>query len=311
MPTHDQPGDIERAITDLILTYISQPSALILAVTPANTDLANSDALKLARQVDPLGRRTVGVLTKLDLMDRGTDAMAVLQGSVYPLVHGFVGVVCRSQEDIQHGRSIAQAVKAERGFFASHAAYRAVAHRMGTGYLASRLSALLMGHIQQCLPDMRAKIAATIAETQVELEGYGAPVSSTDHGSSILLPLVSAFAQSYSDALEGQLPDVSLTELYGGARISYIFRELFACAIMRIDPFDSLTDADIRTAIHTRPAHVPPCSYPRLHSTSSSRSRLHASSHPRSSASSSCTRSSRPWWCSARACWRGWCGSRC
>ena len=47
---------------------------IILAVTPANQDLANSDALKLARTVDKEGDRTIGVITKLDLMDQGTDA---------------------------------------------------------------------------------------------------------------------------------------------------------------------------------------------------------------------------------------------
>ena len=247
----DQPTDIERVIEDMVLSYITQPHSLIIAVTPANTDLANSDALKLARQVDPDGRRTLGVLTKVDLMDKGTDAMAVLTGQVYPLVHGFVGVVCRSQHDINTNKSIAAAVKSEKQFFGSHPLYRPIAQRLGTTYLASRLSSLLMSHIKACLPDMRQRIAATIAETQAELESYGSPLSSIDqHGTSILLPMISSFAQSYCDALEGQLPDVSLSDLYGGARISYVFRDVFTASVMRIDPFDRLSDADIRTAIH-------------------------------------------------------------
>jgi len=49
-----------------------------MAVTPANQDLANSDALKLARRVDPLGERTIGVLTKIDLMDEGTNCVDVM-----------------------------------------------------------------------------------------------------------------------------------------------------------------------------------------------------------------------------------------
>ena len=55
----------------MINDYISQENTLILAVSPANQDLANSDALKLARSVDPEGLRTIGVITKLDLMDQG------------------------------------------------------------------------------------------------------------------------------------------------------------------------------------------------------------------------------------------------
>ena len=54
--------------------YIVPANTIILAVTPANQDLANSDALKLARHVDKEGDRTIGVITKLDLMDQGTDA---------------------------------------------------------------------------------------------------------------------------------------------------------------------------------------------------------------------------------------------
>lgn len=51
----DQPKDIEQQIRNMILTYISNPNCLILAVTPAIIDLANSEALKLARDVDPEG----------------------------------------------------------------------------------------------------------------------------------------------------------------------------------------------------------------------------------------------------------------
>ncbi len=54
-------------------------------------DLANSDALELARAVDPEGVRTVGVVTKLDIMDRGTDAAAILRNEVVPLRMGYIG----------------------------------------------------------------------------------------------------------------------------------------------------------------------------------------------------------------------------
>jgi len=62
--------------------------------------LANSDALKLAREVDQNGERTIGVITKIDLMDEGTDAIELLNGSIYPLKLGYFGVKCRSQQNI-------------------------------------------------------------------------------------------------------------------------------------------------------------------------------------------------------------------
>ena len=75
VPVGDQPQNIEDRVRDLILEYITNPNSIILAVSAGNTDLANSDALKLARVVDPKGERTLGVVTKLDLMDEGTDAL--------------------------------------------------------------------------------------------------------------------------------------------------------------------------------------------------------------------------------------------
>ena len=69
----------------MIISYISQPNALILALTAANQDIANSDALKLAKEVDPTGERTIGVITKIDLMDEGTNALELLSGTIYPL----------------------------------------------------------------------------------------------------------------------------------------------------------------------------------------------------------------------------------
>ena len=57
VPVGDQPKDIEKQIRDMILKFITKPNSIILAVTAANTDLANSDGLKLAREVDYEGRR--------------------------------------------------------------------------------------------------------------------------------------------------------------------------------------------------------------------------------------------------------------
>jgi dynamin 1-like protein len=72
VPVGDQPENIEQQTYDLIASFITNPNSLILAVTPATTDLATSEALKISRDVDPDGRRTLAVITKLDLMDAGT-----------------------------------------------------------------------------------------------------------------------------------------------------------------------------------------------------------------------------------------------
>lgn len=109
-------------------------------MTPANSDLVNSDSLKIARQVDPEGKRTIGVLTKLDLMDAGTNALDILSGRSYPLKLGFIGVVNRSQQDILTNKPMANALEAENEFFQHHPAYKSVAARCGTQYLSKQLN---------------------------------------------------------------------------------------------------------------------------------------------------------------------------
>jgi replication fork clamp-binding protein CrfC len=95
------------------MRFIRPQNALILALSAANTDLANSDALQMAREVDPSGDRTIGVVTKIDLMDEGTDAIEILQGKLYPLKLGYFGVKCRSQKAIEERVPIREAIKLE------------------------------------------------------------------------------------------------------------------------------------------------------------------------------------------------------
>jgi len=67
----DQPDDIESQVKNLVVKYIQNPNSIILAVSTANTDMTNSESLKLAKEVDSEGKRTLAVITKLDLMDAG------------------------------------------------------------------------------------------------------------------------------------------------------------------------------------------------------------------------------------------------
>ena len=96
IPVGEQPPDIEAKVLEIILPYVKNPNSLILAVSKAQDDLATSEGLKLARQVDPKGERTIGVITQLDLMEKGSDALNDLLNQTYPLQLGFVGVVMRS-----------------------------------------------------------------------------------------------------------------------------------------------------------------------------------------------------------------------
>ncbi|KAF9963383.1 Dynamin- GTPase protein [Modicella reniformis] len=250
VPVGDQPTDIERQVRNLILDYITKPNSVVLAVSPANVDLANSDSLKLARQVDPEAKRTIGVLTKLDLMDAGTNSLDILTGRAYPLKLGFIGVVNRSQADIQNNKPMAEAFKSETEFFQNHPAYRAIAHRCGTTFLTKNLNTILMNHIREKLPDIKAKLNSLIGQTHQELTSYGDPTfTGKTHKGTVVLQLLTRFASDFVAAIDGTSADISTKELCGGARIYYIFNNVFGSALDSVNPCENLSVQDIRTAI--------------------------------------------------------------
>ncbi|TSK28067.1 Dynamin-1-like protein [Bagarius yarrelli] len=261
VPVGDQPKDIEVQIRELILQYISNPNCIILAVTAANTDMATSEALKVAREVDPDGRRTLAVVTKLDLMDAGTDAMDVLMGRVIPVKLGLIGVVNRSQLDINNKKSVADAIRDEYAFLQKK--YPSLANRNGTKYLARTLNRLLMHHIRDCLPELKTRINVLAAQYQSLLSSYGEPV---EDKSATLLQLITKFAAEYCNTIEGTAKYIETAELCGGARICYIFHETFGRTLESVDPLGGLTTIDVLTAIRNatgpRPAlFVPEVSF--------------------------------------------------
>ncbi|GAA5958159.1 hypothetical protein JCM3765_002833 [Sporobolomyces pararoseus] len=252
----DQPRDIEVQIRNMLLKFIQKPNSIILAVTAANTDLANSDGLKLAREVDPEGLRTIGVLTKVDLMDQGTDVVDILAGRIIPLRLGYVPVVNRGQRDIDNKRPIAQALEHERNFFESHPSYRSKASYCGTPYLTRRLNTILMHHIKTTLPDIKQKISQSLTKYETELASLGGAAGGTD-GSSVILQIITEFCGDFRAAVDGSSSDLALNELSGGARISFVFHELFSNGVKSLDPYDQVKDADIRTILYNSSGSSP------------------------------------------------------
>lgn len=261
VPVGDQPEDIEQQIRDLVYQYIENPNSIILAVTAANTDMATSEALKFSKDVDPEGRRTLAVVTKLDLMDAGTDAIDILCGRVIPVKLGIIGLVNRSQQDIIDRKSIEDQLRDESAFLQRK--YPTLATRNGTPYLAKTLNRLLMHHIRDCLPDLKTRVNVMASQFQSLLNSYGEDV--TDK-SQCLLQIITKFASAYCCTIEGTARNIETTELCGGARMCYIFHETFGRTLDSIHPLAGLTKMDILTAIRNatgpRPAlFVPEVSF--------------------------------------------------
>jgi dynamin 1-like protein len=261
VPVGEQPEDIETQIRDMILSYIMNPNAIILAVHAANTDFSTAEALKIAKDIDPDGRRTLVVVTKLDLMDAGTDALDVLCHRVIPVKLGIIGVVNRSQLDINNQKCITDALKDESSYIQKK--YPAIANRNGTRFLSKTLNKLLIHHIKECLPELKTRINVMTSQFQMLLASYGEAVEDEGH---FLLQIVTRFATDYCSTIEGTSRNIETTELCGGARICYIFHETYSRTLERIQPLDGLSDMDILTALRNatgpRPAlFVPEVSF--------------------------------------------------
>ena len=121
---HDQPPELKQKISDLCDKYIQAPN-IILAISAADVDLANSTSLRASRRIDPRGERTIGVVTKMDLVDPIRGA-AILSDKQYPLRLGYVGVVCKipQQNNSLFSRGSANITslitRNESAYFSSH-----------------------------------------------------------------------------------------------------------------------------------------------------------------------------------------------
>ncbi|KAK4790035.1 hypothetical protein SAY86_017339 [Trapa natans] len=211
VPVGDQPSDIEARIRTMIMSYIKVPRCLILAVSPANADLANSDALQMAGMADPDGHRTIGIITK----------------------------------DIMFNRSIKDALEAEEKFFRSRSVYNGLADQCGVPQLAKKLNQCSILR----RPGLKSHISSALVSVAKEHATYGEITESKAGQGTLLLNILSKYSKAFSSMVEGKNEEMSTIELSGGARIHYIFQSIFVKSLEEVDPCEDLADEDIRTAI--------------------------------------------------------------
>lgn len=245
-----QPESIVADIDNMVKSYVEKPSSLILAISPANQDIATSDAIKLAREVDPGGDRTFGVLTKLDLMDKGTNAVDVLEGHAYRLVNPWVGVVNRSQADINRNVDIVAARRKEREYFQSSADYGHLASRMGSEYLAKLLSKHLEAVIKARIPSILANINKNIDELENEMNQLGRPIA-VDAGAQLytILEICRKFDHIFKEHLDGLRP--------GGERIFGVFDNQLPAALKKLPLDRKLSMQNIRKVVSEADGYQP------------------------------------------------------
>jgi Dynamin central region/Dynamin GTPase effector domain len=185
-----------------------------------------------------------GVLTKVDLMDAGTDARELLSGRLFHLKRGFIPVVGRSQKDILEGMPLDKALLREKLFFERHPAYRDIAAtRCGISHLSRTLSTLVMSAIRAWLPKVRSQVSLMLQTAEQELRELGPPAAATPEvAGQTVLKLLTAYAANFSNMIEGRsalvstaggIPqqDLLIRQLFGGARLQEHIRSRFSTAI--------------------------------------------------------------------------------
>lgn len=255
----DQTDEIEKLTRDMAMRYAKDPRTVILAVIPANQDISTSDALQLARRVDPRGLRTIGVITKIDLMDRGTNAVKMIRGDDIPLRLGYVGIKNRSQADIAAKKSIQEALEDEATFFRTHPAYKTLpAHLLGMRSLVDKLTKVLFRHIRNFLPEIKSEISQKLRALRARLAelGEGVPADASER-TQLMWTMINDYCELFCNTIRGKY-DKRLSiyhdsgqdpsTAYGGAHIRQIFNQLLD-EFTREGVTKEMTNADIDQAI--------------------------------------------------------------
>ncbi|KAK1275288.1 hypothetical protein QJS04_geneDACA012811 [Acorus gramineus] len=234
----------------MVRSFIEKPNCIILAISPANQDLATSDAIKISREVDPKGERTFGVLTKIDLMDRGTDAVDILEGKSYKLQFPWFGVVNRSQADINKSVDMIAARRKEREYFANSPEYKHMAHRMGSEHLGKMLSKHLESVIKSRIPGLQSLINKSVIELESELSRLGKPIAADAGGKLyMIVEICRTFDQIYKEHLDGVRP--------GGDKIYNVFDNQLPAALTRLQFDKQLAMENVRKLITEADGYQP------------------------------------------------------
>ena len=236
MAGSDQPDNIEQITRAMAQRYVGDPRTIILCVLPANADMTTSDGLQMARELDPKGIRTIGVITKIDIMDKGVNAKRMIEGKDVALRLGFVGIKNRSQQDIIDRITVKAAIEKEQLYFSTHPVYSTMPQSdLGIGNLTTKLTKILFTHIKHSLPDIMKEIRAKAKECEEELKDLGPPMPGGGaEKTQLLWNMITDFIQTYKNTISGKYDAkrsmssaAGKAEISGGARIKMNFYNLY------------------------------------------------------------------------------------
>jgi interferon-induced GTP-binding protein Mx1 len=233
-------------VDDMLDYFMLQPRTIILAVIPANQDIATVDVLERAHKIDPLGLRTMGVLTKPDLVDNGAEdeVIAVVNNIRKPLALGYVIVKNRNQAQNKMNISLKDALRSEKEFFSNHERWKTLPKlSRGIEALSQKLSHCLVFQAKASLPYMKWELNSKSFLIEKDLNVLGAEVPVGDFEKNhILMQMVSRFGQIVRKISEGDYRDElsqGCLELRMKYHISEIIKELRLNVNLKAPDFNS------------------------------------------------------------------------
>ena len=219
LSTKNVQEDIHTATVELVKKYITNEQMIILCVCPALDDFANSEAIKLAKEVDPDGKRTLGVITKTDLCKSDTKIEEKLKGEEnnIHLELGFIAVRNRTPDEVKKNISISKLRKKEQQFFnTSPQFYRIPKKYWGMDTLIDKVSEIQMSKVEEFIPKMKALLQEKIKDLKHQHETlapeFNNDVQKMQHLVRIIVSVVSEFkslAKSFDDCDEDTFLHIS------------------------------------------------------------------------------------------------------
>ena len=246
-----QPEDIKEQIRALVGKYIKTPQTIILAVMAARSDLETDMGLDLIKKYDPSGIRTIGVISKVDLMNKGSDVCDYLENNIskdLQLNYGYYAIKNRDLNEREKYTAL-ESFGLEKSWFSKHTNYnKCVAkNNIGLNNLENTISKILIHKIKTHLPEIQKIINEKLVSTEKQLTQYGTPIGNTQQEKQTMLYyLVSELNTTYTKALEERGFNYNI-----GRQLKEIFIN-FRKNITKQDPFcnkTKITDEYIQNCI--------------------------------------------------------------
>ncbi|KAG6877110.1 hypothetical protein C0993_010223 [Termitomyces sp. T159_Od127] len=212
----DLPGLIQNSndedislIRNLVVNAISGSNTLILVTIPMSDDMQNQAAFRLAKDADPTGERTIGILTKPDTLSAGATGHLqnwkdTLEGKQYPLKHGYYCVRLPTDAERNRNRSRIDSQRFEERFFETTSPWNTIADRarFGVPSFVANISGLLVQLIEKNLPELRTKVAQLLSECKEELATL--PALHTGDPFTEVCLRITQFCQDFQSAVSGK-----------------------------------------------------------------------------------------------------------